>query len=225
MLMACNRRCILVDYENIQPVDFPVLEDPHVSVIIFVGSKQSTISFDMASRLQPLGKNVSYVKVSRQGSNALDMHIAYYIGRIAKTFPQTRFEIISKDKGFDALICHLKQEKIFAARRESISEPVSQIDADLKIELEVGQSSDAQLEQNLFPKGLSERLQLVVSRLLKTPNSRPGTEPALFNVINSIFQKTVPKEEIHGLIRQMKQRRWVAINGKKVTYSLSKPEK
>src|SRR6185369_15922217 len=64
----------------------------------------------------------SYVQISSHGPSALDFHIAYYIGRLAAAHPDAYFHIISKDKGFDPLINHLKDQKIFCCRSASVLE-------------------------------------------------------------------------------------------------------
>ena len=53
--------------------------------------------------------------------NALDFHIAFHVGQIAGTDPQGFFHIISKDKGYDPLLAHLKEAGIQGARSESIA--------------------------------------------------------------------------------------------------------
>ena len=64
--------------------------------------------------MQRLGENAEYVKMGGNGSNALDFHIAFYIGQLAERGPNAYFHIISKDSGFDPLIKHLKTRKVFA---------------------------------------------------------------------------------------------------------------
>jgi hypothetical protein len=56
------------------------------------------------------------------GTNALDFHIAYYIGRLAAKCPDAYFHIISKDTGFDPLIKHLKGQGISCQRSAAVTE-------------------------------------------------------------------------------------------------------
>lgn len=105
---------ILIDYENIQPKNLTILDGHEFKVIVFVGSNQAKIPFELASALQALGNNAEYVKAGGNGPNALDFHIAFYIGELAQRDPDGYFHIISKDAGFDPLIKHLKERRIFA---------------------------------------------------------------------------------------------------------------
>jgi len=108
---------VLVDFENVQPASLMALvSEPAFKVLVFVGASQTKIPFEFAASMQALGDNASYVKISGNGSNALDFHVAYYIGRLAAGDPTAYFHIISRDTGFDPLITHLKAQKILAAR-------------------------------------------------------------------------------------------------------------
>ena len=113
---------MLIDLENVQPASLAGLDAEFFKVLIFVGASQTKIRFELASVAQKLGDRAAYIKISGNGSNALDFHIAYYIGRLAQQDPTAYFHIISKDTGFDPLIEHLKSQKIGATRSKDISE-------------------------------------------------------------------------------------------------------
>ena len=105
-----------------QPDSLAAVEQAKFSVIVFVGASQTKIPFEIADALQQMGPNAAYVKISGNGKNALDFHIAFWIGQLSSRFPSAAFHIISKDNGFDPLIAHLKERGIPATRRPSISE-------------------------------------------------------------------------------------------------------
>ncbi len=117
-----NTNFILIDFENVQPESLSAVEQAKFSVIVFVGASQTKVSFEIASALQQMGPNATYVKISGNGKNALDFHIAFWIGQLSSRFPAAAFHIISKDNGFDPLIAHLRERGISATRRPSISE-------------------------------------------------------------------------------------------------------
>lgn len=72
---------VLIDLENVQPASLAGLEADFFKVLIFVGASQTKIPFELASAAQRLGERASYIKIAGNGINALDFHIAYYIGR------------------------------------------------------------------------------------------------------------------------------------------------
>jgi hypothetical protein len=113
---------ILVDFENVQPEIMASVAQARFGIIVFVGASQTKVPFEMAAALQPMGSDAAYVKISGNGKNALDFHIAFWIGQLSARYPSAAFHIISKDNGFDPLIAHLKERGISAARRSSISE-------------------------------------------------------------------------------------------------------
>ena len=69
-----------------------------------MGKVKIKFSFETVSGIQELGERAKTIKISGAGSNALDFHVAFYIGQIAANDPEAFFNIISKDKGFDPLI-------------------------------------------------------------------------------------------------------------------------
>ena len=67
---------VLIDYENVQPATLAILDQEHFRIIVFVGANQAKITFEVASALQPMGTRAEYVRISGNGANALDFHIA-----------------------------------------------------------------------------------------------------------------------------------------------------
>jgi PIN domain len=113
---------VLVDFENVQPRNVGLLRGGPFRIKVFVGASQSKVSFDTAQVLQSFGPDAEYIQISGNGPNALDFHIAYYIGQLAATHPDASFHIISKDTGFDPLIKHLKSRGIECKRSAAIAD-------------------------------------------------------------------------------------------------------
>jgi hypothetical protein len=107
---------ILVDFENVQPTDMGLLNGEQHQLLIFRGPHQNKLDFDIAEAIQPLGERVKYIQSHKQGKNALDFHIAFHMGRLIEETEskragergKTRFVVISKDSGFDALLSHVR---------------------------------------------------------------------------------------------------------------------
>lgn len=118
---------ILIDFESVQPDDISSLDLNAFKIVVFVGANQHRISFDFASTMQPFGQSARYIKISGNGKNALDFHIAYYIGELSASDPGAEFYIISRDNGFNPLINHLSERGITVMRCETLLElPVCQ---------------------------------------------------------------------------------------------------
>jgi 2-hydroxy-3-keto-5-methylthiopentenyl-1-phosphate phosphatase len=177
------------------------LEQEHFKIIVFVGNNQVKISFEIASLLQKVGERASYIKISGNGSNALDFHIAYYIGQIAAREPDAYFHIISKDTGFDPLIAHLKSKKIFASRSKDIN--------------------DIPLVKAANSKSSDSRLDIVVAKLQQMGTSKPRVIKTLSSTINSLFQKSLSDDEVGVLLKDLQGKGLIDVADNKVSYTLS----
>jgi len=102
----------LVDFENVQPPDLGLLGDPGYRVKLFHGPHQNKLDMDVVKALQPLGDRVEYIQSDRHGKNALDFHVAFYIGRLLEKHEANgktaRFVVVSKDRDFDPLLSHVR---------------------------------------------------------------------------------------------------------------------
>ena len=189
---------VLIDYENVQPKNLALLNGHPFKVIVFVGANQEKVPFELASTLQSLGSNAEYVKICGNGSNALDFHIAFYIGQLAALEPDAYFHIISKDAGFDPLIKHLKQRKILISRKKDLSDI-----AFLRI-------SNA--------TSVDEKIDAIVKSLTARGLARPRKVKTLSNTINALFMKTLEDAELLKLIEKLAQLNFIAIDKDKVIY-------
>jgi hypothetical protein len=75
---------ILVDFENVQPsaADIGLVRGDGVRLCIFRGPGQTKYSADVAEAWQPLGASVTFIRCAKAGRNAVDMHIAFYLGEL-----------------------------------------------------------------------------------------------------------------------------------------------
>ena len=190
---------VLIDYENVQPDDIDTLQHEHVRVVVFVGPHQK-IAFETAAALQRMGGNAEYVRLSGSGSNALDFHIAYYLGQLAAKEPTALFYIISKDTGFDPLIKHLKERKVRACRVQTVGE--------------------IPILKPVDPKSSPDRVSLIVADLQKRGASRPRTVATLSSTISAAFQKQLTAQDVSSLVSDLKKKGLVKVEGTKVTYNL-----
>lgn len=190
---------ILIDFESVQPKSLAVLEHDHFKVIVFVGANQEKVPFEVASALQRMGANAEYVKISGNGKNALDFHIAFYIGQLAAQHPTAYFHIISRDAGFEPLLQHLKSKKIFSARSPNIT--------------------DIPLIKASHVKSPDERAQLVIAKLQQPKASRPRAVKTLISAIAAFFQKQLTDVEVAAVIEAMQKAGFISVTDGKVSYA------
>lgn len=191
---------VLIDFENVQPKNLELLAEHPLKVYVFVGETQSRIPFDLADSMQLLGSNARYVKITGTGQNALDFHIAYYIGLLAAKEPDASFYIISKDKGFDPLVRHLTGKKVTIQRHKDLGEmPFLQLSGTTSID---------------------ERVAAIVKNLGGRGQSRPRKVKTLQNTINTLFAKKLEQKELKALVNELQKRKLIVVNQSNVSYKL-----
>ncbi|SBT09188.1 conserved hypothetical protein [Candidatus Accumulibacter aalborgensis] len=191
---------VLVDFENVQPKDLGLLKDGPFKVKAFLGPNQSKVPVALAAALQSLGSNAEYVVLETAGNNALDFHIAYYIGVLSSEDPTAYFHIISKDSGFDPLIKHLKGKKVFAQRSTCI--------ADIPyFKPALSGTSETQVE-------------VAVVDLIRRKASRPRTQKTLLSTLHALFKKELSEQQLTQLVASLCSRGVVKVEGTKVSYAL-----
>ena len=186
---------ILIDYENVQPTDLTAIGNGSFKVKLFVGANQTKIPVSFSVAIQQMGENAEYVQLESTGPNALDFHIAYYIGRISAVEPKAAFLIISNDAGFDPLIVHLKAKGISVQRSVSISSALGAPDLDSWFEI-------------------------VVDHLARQNGSKPTSKKTLLNLIRTLFKKKLDEGEINLLLHTLCDRKIVRIEGSRVGYEI-----
>jgi hypothetical protein len=189
---------VLIDSENVKPEYIEKLKQEHFRVVVFVGANQKRLDFPIVDAVQSLGFNGSYVQISGHGPSALDFHIAYYIGKLSAAHPASYFHIISKDKGFDPLLKHLKDQKIFCSRWASV------------LEIPLVKSTD-----RLPP---SQRAAHFYEKRIASSKARPATVMTLQSTILSHFHKSLSGEEVAEVLEALTAAGHVVVNGKKVAY-------
>ena len=174
-----NERVLLVDFENVQTLDLSKLSDDFC-ITIFVGNTQKSIPFELVIGMQRFGDRLSWIKIDGNGRNALDFHIAYYLGRMAEKSPMSVFFVLSKDKGFDPLVRYMTTVGLVCRRINSL------------MELDSARPGPVIDDPNL------KRVVDLLSRIEK--KSRPRRKKTLTQSVSALFQKELPDEELTRLV-------------------------
>jgi hypothetical protein len=190
---------VLVDYENAQPARFPELAKARHKVLVFLAGNQDVVSLELATALQRLGANGEYVRAPGEGQQALDLHIAYYLGKITCDNPHARIHVVSNDSRFDPLIEHLRNKHQAAvSRSESLDAVVA--------------------AQTLIPPPLERLLESVELWLSNQPHHGPRTHAKLHNSLNSFLHKSVTKAERQLIITALRERGYFSTEGNKLVW-------
>jgi PIN domain-containing protein len=191
---------VLIDFENVQPKNLNILAAHPFKVLVFIGASQTKVPRHVAVAMQALGDRAKYVEIDGNGPNALDFHIAYYIGELAAADPTGHFHIISKDRGFDPLIRHLKGKKIQVRRESDLAEiPNLQIPKKAKKD---------------------DKIDAIVKNLVNRGQSRPRKVKTLQNVISNLVSETLDEAELAALVDELKKRKHIVVTKGNIKYTL-----
>lgn len=166
---------IFIDFENVQETDWERIMGKPVMVTVVLGAQHKAISVPVVKKLLKCPGQVQLVETKRTGKNAADFVLAELIGEQKKSDPHGYFHIVSKDRGFDATIEHLRENKVLAARRASFSEiPV--------------------LMNN------QERVRSLALYFKANTENRPGKRKTLNSQIQATFGKCLSPEDLAATV-------------------------
>lgn len=214
---------VLVDFENVQPASLAALATGQYRVKVFVGASQAKgrISFELVHSMQMLGANAEYVKIARTGKNAVDMHIAYYVGRLLEKEPNAVVHIISKDTDFDPLIEYLHAKGSTCKRVKSIAEIPKHVAARAAIHASKSVKHTPHVPTPRRPH--AEKLAPIIKHL-HSLSGKPATSKKLAQTIATFFKQhggELPEKTVTLLIDELVRLKYVSQTGGKVSYHLS----
>ena len=157
--------------------------------------------------LQAFGTDARYIRCSAAGPNALDFHIAFYLGDLAPRHPEDQFHIVSKDKGFDPLVRHMRAERGIAIQRHAT---LPRIPARTK----------AAASKTPASRAGAPTVDEVRKALAAAGATRPRKVSTLRNWIDTRFNGRVAQTDLDRVVANLRSRRLIAVSGDKVSYKL-----
>ena len=193
---------VLVDFENVQPRNLELLREHPFRVLVFIGANQTKFPRHFVVAMQALGEQADYIEIAGNGPNALDFHIAYYIGELAAKEPDADFHIISRDRGFDPLIRHLNGKQVRVRREKDLAE----------------------IPELRIPDTTSryEQIAAIVKNLRQRGHSRPRKVKTLQNTINTLFTKKLDQAELDAITDELEKRNLIVVKQNNVSYRLKR---
>jgi hypothetical protein len=201
---------VLVDSENtpLQHADFA--HDESIELFIFIGKTQTKFPRELVLAVQAMGARARYIEMSGSGKNALDFHLAFYLGQLSTENPTARFFIVSKDTGFDPLVVHL------AARGTRVRRVPDSGG------LLVAPSARAVRQKSAVfaPSAAKTPTDVVIKYLTASPKSRPARLKTLQTTIQALLGQEHPlsEDDLRGLIATLQTRGVLSVSATKVSY-------
>lgn len=218
--MATNY--VLVDFENVQPDSLEELGTGAFRVKVFVGAHQARgrVSFEFSESMQKLGAHAEYVRIARSGPNAVDMHIAYFIGRLLEKEPHAAVFIVSRDTDFDPLVEFLVARGHACRRVRSLAELAKHVP---RTPAPVPKSASRAAPPTAAKKAQSDRLAPIIKHL-HSLRGKPSTRKTLCTTIGNYFKQhggALGEKVVEQLIDELIRLKYVSQSGSKVAYHLN----
>jgi hypothetical protein len=216
---------VLIDFENVQVKSIALLEGDHFRVKVFLGPKNTRLPAELVVAVQKLGEKAEYITLDTSGSNALDFHIAYYLGVLSAKEPAAYYHVISKDTGFDPLIQHLRSKNIYSCRSVSIEEMPYFAKKEANIEekqvvIEVPEDKKPVPPPAKSASELDKNFKLVHEDLIRRKASKPRKVKTLKSTMQARCGKDVAPSIVNSIFQKMVTKGFVKIDGEKVSYAL-----
>lgn len=207
-------RYALIDLENVQPESLSKLRKEGFRIKLFVGASQNKIAVDLAAELQDFGSDAEYIRIEGSGKNALDFHIAFYMGKISANEPGSQFLVVAKDTGYDPLLKHMRNCGI-PAHRSGVAtvKPTTPTPAVNKT---------APKKKTPEQMSLKERVEHARKHLAKAGKAKPAKRKTLTTALMTAFQKKLNEPDITNLINELIKHGIIADNQGSISYTLPK---
>jgi hypothetical protein len=203
---------VFVDLENVPGIDLSFIEEKTVQLMLLLGPHNTKLPVGQVERLMAHPASTKLVRLEESASEALDLTLAYYLGRAVLADPNACFHIVSNDKGFDPLVKHLNSLNIDLKRHVDVST------------LPFGPQSKTNKASQAPAKPAiesNEIMKAALEHLSKRGDTKPRTRTRLRNDLRDKFGKAMSEKEVETLIQQLKKSGHISINDKgTVTYHL-----
>jgi len=166
---------IFIDYENVHEKDLSRIEGRSAVVHLVLGARQQSPRKELHRQMESLAEKAELIRTPLAAKNSLDFVLTCEVGMRAARDPHGYFHIISRDKGYDVVVKHLKELGIFTARRD----PLREVPALMTTE---------------------ERLELLLKHLEKPGTPRPRKRRTLASTIQSFFERALTDQVVEKTI-------------------------
>ena len=207
---AASPSLLFVDYENVRATLDPNLVPENVQVLVFFGALQKSVPMEIMRAAHRMGPRFVPIDIEGQGKNALDFHLAYYLGEHLTANPKADCVVLSKDKGFDILIRHLRGRGFNVRRTDSITQAFS---ATGTAKLSRAATKDLSNERTPLHHA-SEWLKAMPSR------TRPRKRKRLIAYLDTRFGKKIAEQELEQIVTTLIAQKSIGETDGKLAYNL-----
>ncbi len=217
---------LLVDFENLQPPPEHVarVRGEHSHLWVFHGPHQNKFDAAMVNAWKPLGDRLQLVQSSKNGKNALDFHIAYFLGVLREQDVAARRRsiciVVTGDGGFDALFDFMRGKGCAVDKAGSIPEALALA---ARMQAQAEKSSETKATEKPTPPRatLAEQdVGKIVAAFVSDPKSRPASRKKLEPYVLARLGNKVAPAVAQAVVKQLIKRGLVTFDGEKIKYVL-----
>ena len=209
------KRILLVDFENLPKVDLSELP-PDVHVPFFFGASQRTVPKALFDAAMKLGERFISIDIEGQGKNALDFHIAYYLGELLAAAPGADCVILSRDKGFDPLVRHLAGRGFLVRRTDSVADAFGEAAKPRRTATRAPAKARAKPAPARPPE-----FERALAHLRRTPErNRPARRKKLVALLHSAFARKLEPAQVEAIIDALLAAGHLRLQGTELSYAL-----
>ncbi len=170
----------LIDYENVSNNGLKGVEllEDNDRIIIFYSKNAGNISMKTHKNLEITKAEKEYIEVNVASKNALDFQLSTYLGALTKEFPDDHFAIVSKDKGYKAVVDFWKKHHRTIFSFTSVSKT---------------EEKNLQMELKLILKNNSDKI-VEIAEIINKYKTKQGINNALVKKYKSEVGGTIYKE-------------------------------
>lgn len=211
---------LLLDMENLMPSAEEIHRLKSECKILCFSKAQDKISVALAMALQ-MNRRCEFILTGATGKNALDFHIAFYLGVLSHLHSGCTAYVISKDSGYDSLIKWINQHTGIVARRISSfgdlparvcqpASPAPHAPKEAPAE-EVGSVPAAPPVDHRSV--LEKHVQEAIQSIAKFKQARPRKRKTLMNALNASFQPKISSDMLAKVLQQLVTMKKITIDG------------
>lgn len=189
---------VFVDFENVHKIELTVIGHKTVSFTLLLGANHTKLDVSLVERMMEHASSVQLLRLSSSGNDALDFALAFYLGKAVTLDPTGHFHIISKDKGFDPLVEHLRRRHVNIHRHDNFST------------LPFIAPAKPRLSQ------VDELFTSCLEHLRKIKTNRPKKKKTLISNLRGFVDDTVDESGILNVIEKLQEVGYVKIGDKEV---------
>jgi len=207
---------VFVDFENVPTVDLVGIGGKPVEVVLLLGKSQKRLELHLVQQIHQQAAQVRLIEMNASGKNALDFALSFHLGRAVAGLPATDlFHIVSRDKGFDPLIAHLRQGGIEIVRHDSFSLPAV-LGGGQPAVAPAGRSAPRPAPRPVPPPGQTgaDKVTALADLLRRRIAGRPKRKSTLLSLIGSQFRGQLAEGEAAGILDTLIRRGIVALDAK-----------